>query len=262
MKYLLFIGLLAMGLAGDAQTITDSSFRAELLTIVNDAGAGFPKATGSAKGEENWRGQEFSSRWGFYGKSEDASLQWQKAQVYKYAKADPVPERFYFFQYFRPGTPAAQYVHASAERILDEVGKSAGLAKEEVKQAKQDRKKYRVLQWSRSNKPVFILSINKEDSSASFRVYSAYRPGGKVVPQLLGCMVFTNGSSSFMYVMPVYSTGASAPDKETLAARTMRASGLTSDFRYSWYPGSSSASIEKQYGKSFSIRMLNDYLVQ
>ena len=263
MKSLLLFLLAFSILGAKGQNLTDSSFQVELLTIINDAKVGFPKATGSAQKEENWQGQNFSSRWGFYGKNEDAYLVWQKAQVYKYAKADPVPERFYFSQAFKQGTPAATFVCVSGERILDEIAKMAGLVKREVKQKKENRKKYREFEWLGSgNKMVFSLLLNVQDSSAVFEIDSPYRPGGKVVPRLLGCMVFTNGSSSFMYVMPVYTTGDGSPDKESLAARTFRASGLTSDFRYSWYPGSSSANIEKQFGKSYGIRMLNDYIVQ
>lgn len=257
MKNILLILLTFFSSTAGAQDINAARFKADFQAIVEDALKGFPAATGTVKEDIGWFGRKYESRMSVFGKPEWAGLQWIKAQDNKYSA--PTPEQFYFSQSFPAGSAEAKFVAAEGAAILDEAASGAGLKKFRLKM-RGDYKHFDKTAWGTSSeKPAFTLSRNKNDGSFSLTVYSGYRPGDVKVPNLLGCMVFTSSSTSFMYIMPVY--GATAPDKNTLASRAMAASGLTSDHNYTWYPGRSSNSLEKEFGKSMSIRLLNAYSV-
>lgn len=76
----------------------------------------------------------------------------------------------------------------------------------------------------------------------------------------LGCLAFTYSSMSFLYVVPVY--GASFNKEKDAPAIARRYDMATSYHKYQWFPGRTASSLEKEFGKSYAVRVNEPYTIE
>jgi hypothetical protein len=81
-----------------------------------------------------------------------------------------------------------------------------------------------------------------------------------VAQKFLGCLVFTYSGMSYLDVVPVYGAGFSIEKDAPVIAR--RYDMATSYHKYQWYPGRSTSSIEKEFGRSTTVRILLAHTIQ
>ena len=244
--------------AASAQQITAESFKGELRAVIDDATAGFPKSMGSQTSTSQY-GTWYTSRLSLSGGVESGRL-W-------YFKSLMGSEEFSFTQYFKDSTAAGKFVTANAEDILDELAKKyhwkMGFKKQESEKYRRETRseKHKIKEYRQNFRNMADITWDMpEGVNLTIHIYSPYRPKDVVMPNLLGCMVFSFPNMGFMYVVPVY--GAALGDKEKVAAAAYAKSGLTErNYQYEWMPGTSAAEVQQKWGKQTRVTILANYNV-
>ena len=101
-------------------------------------------------------------------------------------------------------------------------------------------------------------SSSTSSSSGGIQVSSADMSG--YTRNFLGCLAFTYSSMSFLYVVPVYGPSFSIEKHAPAIARQYDMA--TSYHKYQWFPGRSASSLEKEFGKSYSVRVNEPYTIE
>lgn len=254
----LFILLLAAPVAR-AQEINAEAFGRDLRAIMEEAKAGFPKSTGEPTEQENYYGMSYSTNLSILGQRSGRRLYYTKPQDYKYTA--PVSESFWFVQSFDDTSAIGKFGRANAEGILDGVAKDAGWKKVAVKQEKEWRKKYKLVEYRQYAKPMLSIFWYLESGGMEVRVHSPYRPADVKVANLLGCMVFSYPNFGFLYVVPVY--GPALGDEKKVAADAYAKSGLVErNYQYEWMPNTSVKNVQLKWEKQFRVNVMNPYTVE
>jgi hypothetical protein len=82
----------------------------------------------------------------------------------------------------------------------------------------------------------------------------------KIAPKFLGCLAFTYSGMSYLDVVPVYGPGFNKEKDAPVIAR--RYDMATSYHKYQWFPGRSTSSIEKEFGKGMTVRVLQAHTIE
>lgn len=252
----LFIILFAVPAAW-SQKIDAETLTRDLREIITNAASGFPRNNGLTSDDPYIK--TYGTDLSLFGISKYASLEYEPAHDYKYAK--PTNELFYFKQIFTDTSAAGKFMFENGEAILDAQGETQGLKKVVVKQDKQYRKMFEVIEYRQLNKPLFTFTRYLQKNHVTLQVFSPFRPGDVKVANLLGCMVFSSPYSGFLNVVPIY--GSTLGDKEKVADAAYAKSGLTERrYQYEWLPGTTPKQVQLKWEKKTTVTVLNAYTVE
>ncbi len=251
--------LLLAAPAASAQEINAEAFKRDVLAIMEEAKTGFPKSTGEPTEEENYYGMSYATNLSILGQPSGRRLYYTKPQDYKYTA--PVSESFWFVQSFDDTSAVGRFGLANAEGILDGIAKEAGWKKVGVKQEKEWRKKYKLVEYRQYTKPMLSIFWYLEGGGMAVRVHSPYRPADVKVANFLGCMVFSRPNFGFLSVVPVY--GPAIGDEKKVADAALQKSGLVErSYQYEWMPGVSVKNVQLKWEKQFRVTVMNPYTVE
>lgn len=76
----------------------------------------------------------------------------------------------------------------------------------------------------------------------------------------LGCLAFTYSGMGYLDVVPVY--GATFSTEKDAPAIGRRYDMATSYHKYQWFPGRAASSLEKEFGRSMTVRVREPYTVE
>lgn len=76
----------------------------------------------------------------------------------------------------------------------------------------------------------------------------------------LGCLAITYSDMGFLNVVPVY--GAAFNAEKDAPAIGRRYDMATSYHKYQWFPGRPASSLEREFGRSMTVRVLESYTIE
>lgn len=252
--FLLLVCFVIIGLKqAKAQSINTETFLKEFDEIFEDAKKGFPYSVGDLKEKIEWFGNTYKSKKCFFNKPDYATLQYVKAHEPTKYVPEATPELYYFIQGFY-GEAEKKFTTDSLEIILDAKAKQLGLNKKELKQKKENKKKYREVEYQIAGKRVFGIFYFAESKTYYIKIFSPYRPGDVAAPKnRLGCVAFAYPNFFVVYIVTVY--GDKMTDMKTIVSRAYSRAGLTDgNYTYFWYEGKSFAQVEQQIGSGKTAR--------
>jgi hypothetical protein len=230
--------------------INDETFKKELLRLRLDADRGFTSSKGALieKGKYNTYYDAQSSFYNNYNK--DCIISYS-APWYAASTKENVAQRYFLGQSFDYSDKLGQFVYDNAERLLDEIAKENSFKKKFYKLDKEEKKKYKLIQYFKNEQVVLELSLTFDKKTSSINIFSDLKPGDQ--PNYLGSLVVYNiQSENLVSAIIYYVYGKSLDNPGYLHSKIVSTRDeffKKNNQKYEWMPSASEQYVIEKLSK-------------
>ena len=225
------------------QETTETTFKNDIIFIINDAATGFQKSKGNYISKE-WITTYNYATTSIFNVPNAARIGYSPATYLKYSKEN-LPEEHFFYQNFNADDAQGNYAFENAERIFDELSEASKLKKKLEKKDKKVKSNSKSILYLKNNRKVFQLYFNLDKSSVTIYIHSDVRPND--LPIYVGCLVLYNiQMNSIVSANTYYVYGKNFKSAEYIYNNIISNMDATSQrlfSKYEWKPNASSKQI-------------------
>ena len=227
-----------------AQELTAEDFRTRIDRILEDAATGFQTGLGNFK-SNSFMGRCYECNTAI-ANFKNCEIYFKKETYYKYS-GEIDPDMFFLAENFNANEKGAQIARENIEMIFDDIATARSLIKKVMKTKKQDRDKWREVEYIDSKTRRRILYFRTFATGNVFiHIYSDLKPTD--LPKYNGCLILYNVQSNRLVsaiALYVYGEGYESDGKlYSNALSKMNETSRSYYGQYEYLPGARVRDVE------------------